>query len=49
MQRIRRHSPGIGQLMYGVGVEHVGRDLPKEKESISENVGKKGRSRVKQE
>ena len=37
-QRIRRHSPRIGQLMYGVGVDHVGRELPKKKESISENV-----------
>ena len=27
--------------MYGVGVEHVGRDLPKKKESISENVRRK--------
>ena len=43
MQRIRRHSLGIGQLMYEVGVEHVGRDLPKKKESISEKVRKKGK------
>ena len=47
MQRIRRYSPGIGQLVYGVGVEHVGRDLPKRKKVYQKMLEKKGRSRAK--
>ena len=47
MQRIRRYSPGIGQLVYGVGVEHVGRDLPKRKKVYQKMLEKKGRSKAK--